>query len=41
MWSWSEEFSDRTSRELYLNPEHRRRVLTLKLAQQLMGASRH
>ncbi|ANL10306.1 error-prone DNA polymerase 1 [Rhizobium sp. N113] len=41
MWSWSEEVSDRNVRELNLNPEDRRLVLTLKLAQQLMGAPRH
>lgn len=41
MWSWSEEVSDRNIRELNLNPEDRRLVLTLKLAQQLMGAPRH
>lgn len=41
MWSWSEEVSDRNVRELNLNPEDRRLVLTLNLAQQLMGAPRH
>jgi error-prone DNA polymerase len=41
MWSWSEEVSDRNVRELNLNPDDRRLVLTLKLAQQLMGAPRH
>ncbi|NLS06329.1 error-prone DNA polymerase [Rhizobium sp. P32RR-XVIII] len=41
MWSWSEEVSDRNIRELNLNPEDQRLVLTLKLAQQLMGAPRH
>ena len=41
MWSWSEEISDRNVRELNLNAEDRRLVLTLKLAQQLMGAPRH
>lgn len=41
MWSWSEEVSDRNVRELNLNPEDRRLALTLKLAQQLMGAPRH
>jgi len=41
MWSWSEEVSDRNVRELNLNPNDRRLVLTLKLAQQLMGAPRH
>ncbi len=41
MWSWSEEVSDRNVRELNLNPDDRRLVLTLKLAQQLMGVPRH
>lgn len=41
MWSWSEEVPDRNIRELNLNPDDRRLVLTLKLAQQLMGAPRH
>ncbi|TAV74737.1 error-prone DNA polymerase [Rhizobium leguminosarum] len=41
MWSWSEEVSDRNVRELNLNPDDRRLVLTLQLAQQLMGAPRH
>jgi len=41
MWSWSEDVSDRNIRELNLNPGDRRLVLTLKLAQQLMGAPRH
>jgi len=41
MWSWSEEVSERNVRELNLNPEDRRLVLTLKLAQQLMGTPRH
>lgn len=41
MWSWSEEVSDRNIRDLNLNPADRRLVLTLKLAQQLMGAPRH
>ncbi|MDM9629063.1 error-prone DNA polymerase [Rhizobium sp. S152] len=41
MWSWSEEVCDRNVRELNLNPEDRRLALTLKLAQQLMGAPRH
>ena len=41
MWSWSEEVPDRNVRELNLNPDDRRLVLTLKLAQQLMGAPRH
>ncbi|MET3858336.1 error-prone DNA polymerase [Rhizobium sp. OAE497] len=41
MWSWSEEVPDRNIRELNLNPADRRLALTLKLAQQLMGAPRH
>jgi error-prone DNA polymerase len=41
LWAWSEEVSDRNVRELNLNPDDRRLVLTLKLAQQLMGAPRH
>ncbi|MBY3235250.1 error-prone DNA polymerase [Rhizobium laguerreae] len=41
MWSWSEEVCDRNVRELNLNADDRRLVLTLKLAQQLMGAPRH
>ncbi|QFY60430.1 DNA polymerase III subunit alpha [Rhizobium grahamii] len=42
MWSWSEEMvSDRKVREQGLNPDDRRLALTLKLAQQLMGAPRH
>ncbi|ASW08562.1 error-prone DNA polymerase [Rhizobium sp. 11515TR] len=41
MWAWSEEISDKNVRELNLNPDDRRLVLTLKLAQQLMGAPRH
>ena len=41
MWSWSEEVSDRNVKELNLNPDDRRLVLTLRLAQQLMGAPRH
>ncbi|OWV92666.1 DNA polymerase [Rhizobium sp. R72] len=41
MWSWSEEVCDRNVRELNLNPDDRRLTLTLKLAQQLMGAPRH
>ncbi len=42
MWSWSDELaSDRSLREQGLNPEDRRLALTLKLAQQLMGAPRH
>ncbi len=41
MWAWSEEVPDRNIRELNLNPDDRRLALTLKLAQQLMGAPRH
>ncbi len=41
MWSWSETVSDRNVKELNLNPDDRRLVLTLQLAQQLMGAPRH
>jgi error-prone DNA polymerase len=41
MWSWSEEVSDRNVRELNLNPDDRRLILTLQLAQQLMCAPRH
>ncbi|WP_327207987.1 error-prone DNA polymerase [Rhizobium johnstonii] len=41
MWSWSEEVPDRNIRELGLNPDDRRLALTLRLAQQLMGAPRH
>jgi len=42
MWSWSDELvTDRGLRELNLNPDDRRLALTLKLAQQLMGAPRH
>lgn len=42
MWSWSAELvADRNLQELNLNPDDRRLALTLKLAQQLMGAPRH
>ncbi len=42
MWSWSEELvTERSLLELNLNPRDRRLALTLKLAQQLMGAPRH
>ncbi|TCL89386.1 DNA polymerase III alpha subunit [Rhizobium sp. PP-WC-2G-219] len=41
MWSWSEAVSERNVKELNLNPDDRRLVLTLSLAQQLMGAPRH
>ncbi|WP_312366216.1 error-prone DNA polymerase [Ensifer sp.] len=42
MWSWSDELvADRNLRELNLNLDDRRLALTLKLAEQLMGAPRH
>jgi error-prone DNA polymerase len=43
LWSWSEEVPDRNIRELNLNlnTDDWRLVLTLKLAQKLMGAPRH
>lgn len=42
MWHWSEELvSDRRLATQGLNPNDRRLALTLKLAQQLMGAPRH
>ncbi|WP_457584497.1 error-prone DNA polymerase [Ensifer canadensis] len=42
MWSWSAELvAERNLRDLNLNPDDRRLALTLKLAQQLMGAPRH
>jgi error-prone DNA polymerase len=42
MWSWSADMvGDRNLLELNLNPDDRRLALTLKLAQQLMGAPRH
>ncbi|MEZ2127679.1 MULTISPECIES: error-prone DNA polymerase [unclassified Sinorhizobium] len=41
IWSWSEEFGERQVRELGLGPDDRRLALTLRLAQQLMGAPRH
>ncbi|WP_312930867.1 error-prone DNA polymerase [Agrobacterium cavarae] len=42
MWHWSEEMvSDQKLKDQGLNPEDRRLALTLKLAQQLMGAPRH
>ncbi|MBN9983791.1 error-prone DNA polymerase [Rhizobium laguerreae] len=41
MWSWSEEVPDQNIRDLGLNPNDRRLALTLRLAQQLMGAPRH
>ncbi|WP_081159793.1 error-prone DNA polymerase [Ensifer aridi] len=41
VWSWSETVGERQVRELGLNPEDRRLALTLRLAQQLMGAPRH
>nr|CAD6436566.1 error-prone DNA polymerase [Rhizobium sp. Q54] len=41
LWSWSETVGERQVRDLGLNPQDRRLALTLKLAQQLMGAPRH
>ncbi|WHA43258.1 error-prone DNA polymerase [Agrobacterium larrymoorei] len=42
MWHWSEEMvSNQKLKDQGLNPEDRRLALTLKLAQQLMGAPRH
>lgn len=42
MWHWSEELvSDQRLETQGLNPKDRRLALTLKLAQQLMGAPRH
>ncbi|MEX2742072.1 error-prone DNA polymerase [Rhizobium mongolense] len=41
IWSWSETVGERQVRDLGLNPEDRRLTLTLRLAQQLMGAPRH
>ncbi|GHC62503.1 error-prone DNA polymerase [Limoniibacter endophyticus] len=41
LWSWSEGVSENSFRELNLNPDDRRLALTLKLAQQLIGAPRH
>ncbi|NYJ10917.1 error-prone DNA polymerase [Rhizobium leguminosarum] len=41
IWSWSETVGENQVRALGLNPEDRRLALTLRLAQQLMGAPRH
>ncbi len=42
MWHWSEELvSDQKLTDRGLNPDDRRLALTLKLAQELMGAPRH
>ena len=42
MWHWSEEMvGNQKLKEQGLNPQDRRLALTLKLAQQLMGAPRH
>lgn len=41
LWSWSEEITERNVRELNLNPDDYRLVLTLRLARELMGAPRH
>ncbi|ARQ62134.1 error-prone DNA polymerase 2 (plasmid) [Rhizobium sp. Kim5] len=41
IWSWSETVGESQVRALGLNPEDRRLALTLRLAQQLIGAPRH
>ncbi|SCX21041.1 Error-prone DNA polymerase [Agrobacterium sp. DSM 25558] len=41
LWSWSEEITERNVRELNLNPDDYRLVMTLRLARDLMGAPRH
>ncbi|WP_049735296.1 error-prone DNA polymerase [Rhizobium ecuadorense] len=41
IWSWSETVGEEQLRAVGLNPEDRRLALTLRLAQQLMGAPRH
>ncbi len=41
VWAWSEAVGEKQVRELNLNPDDRRLALTLRLAQQLMGAPRH
>ncbi|MBB4576544.1 error-prone DNA polymerase [Rhizobium lentis] len=41
IWSWSETVGEQQLRALGLNPDDRRLALTLRLAQQLMGAPRH
>ncbi|TNM59881.1 error-prone DNA polymerase [Aliirhizobium smilacinae] len=41
LWSWSEEITERNVRELNLNPDDYRLVMTLRLARELMGAPRH
>lgn len=41
VWAWTEEVSEKQVRDLNLTPADRRLALTLKLAQQLMGAPRH
>ncbi len=41
LWSWSEEVTERNVRELNLNPDDYRLVMTLRLARELMGAPRH
>ena len=40
-WSWSDDVSDRSLKDLNLNPDDRRLRLTLQLAQELLGAPRH
>ncbi len=41
VWAWSEAVGEQHVRDLNLNPDDRRLALTLRLAQQLMGAPRH
>ncbi|MBB4351784.1 error-prone DNA polymerase [Aliirhizobium cellulosilyticum] len=41
LWSWSEEITERNVRELNLNPDDYRLVMTLRLSRELMGAPRH
>ncbi|MGF9565099.1 error-prone DNA polymerase [Neorhizobium sp. BT27B] len=41
LWSWSEEITERNVRELNLNPDDYRLVMTLRLARELMGTPRH
>ncbi|QEE43765.1 DNA polymerase III subunit alpha (plasmid) [Rhizobium sp. WL3] len=41
LWSWSEEITERNVRELNLNSDDYRLVMTLRLARELMGAPRH
>ncbi|MBY5713318.1 error-prone DNA polymerase [Rhizobium leguminosarum] len=41
LWSWSEEITEKNVRDLNLNPDDYRLVMTLRLARELMGAPRH